>query len=305
MGVEWTVRAVMRPERLSPARLRAAVQDRLNTLVMQMSTWEPDSDISRFNRAPAGQRVVLPTDFYAVLHRSLEAAEESGGAFDPTLGPLVDLWGFGPAGPVDRPPSDGVIAEAARATGWARLELEATDRTALQPGGVRLDLSAAAKGYAVDEVGELLEQLGVGDYLVDIGGELRGAGVKPDGEPWWVEIETPPDRRRPAGPILVALHELSIATSGDYRRFLPFEGRRLGHTIDPATGRPLHTRVTSVTVLHRRCFEADLLCTQLYVLGEEAGLEHASRRGIAVLYGIEVGSGIEERMSPAFSEMLA
>jgi thiamine biosynthesis lipoprotein len=260
-----------------------------------MSTWIADSDISRFNRAAPASWIEIPDDFRRVLHHALTLSQETGGAFDPTIGALVDSWGFGPSGRQGEAPIENGVADAAQ--GWSRLKLSGA--RALQPGGIQLDLSGIAKGYAVDRVAEMLERKGLHDCLVEIGGELRGAGVKPDGSPWWVELESMP----PILATVVALHGLSVATSGDGQRYFIHEGRRMSHTIDPQTGRPISDRLASVTVLHRRCMHADALATALTVMGPERGLAYAEAQRLAARFVLRTSESYEERVTPTFVAM--
>lgn len=258
MGVSWSLLALA-PPAISDAAMRDTVQSACNTVVAQMSTWEPESLISRYNRSEAGCWMALPPEMQTVVAAALEVSRLSRGAFDPGVGEAVDAWGFGPA------PGERAMKRIPQ-----RVDVALQDGRLLQPGGLRLDLSGIAKGFGVDLAAEALERLGVRDYLLEIGGELRGGGVKADGEPWWVEIESPPGTAQSEPPILVALHGLSIATSGDWRRTLELEGRRYSHTIDPATGRPVENGVRAVSVVHAECMWADALCTALTVLGEAA-----------------------------------
>ena len=302
MGVAWRVKAVAPPGfDLDGAQVQ--VQAALNAVVAQMSPWEPNSDISRFNGAPAGAWMDLPDAFLHVLDRALHWAQASGGAFDPAVGRLVDLWGFGPPGAVEAPPSDAAITKALAEGGWDRLARDG--RRVFQPGGLALDLSGIAKGFGVDEVSAVLRRLGLRDHLVEIGGELCGEGVKPDGGPWWAEIAVPPGLALPGGPILVALHGLSIATSGDYRRVLEHEGRRYAHTLDPRTGRPAETGLRSVSVIAATCMDADALCTVLGVLGPDEGAGFAAAHGVAAFMLVEDIQGLHEVVSPALAAMLA
>jgi len=301
MGVAWSVKAVAAPG-FDAAAAQGEVQRRLNLIVAQMSPWEPGSDISRFNAAPAGAWMDLAPAFAHVLDAALGWARESDGAFDPTAGRLVDLWGFGPPGPAAAPPAQPLIDQALAACGWDRLALDGA--RVFQPGGLALDLSGIAKGFGVDEASRALTQMGLGDHLVEIGGELRGEGVKPDGQPWWVEIAAPPDAALPGGPIRVALHGLSIATSGDYRRFLDHEGVRYAHTLDPRAGRPADNGVRSVSVIARTCMDADALCTAIAVLGPVEGARFAETRGLAAHILVEDAGGLREVCSPALLAML-
>ncbi|WP_211109867.1 FAD:protein FMN transferase [Azospirillum oleiclasticum] len=304
MGTTWSVKLVPPPGMHVPD-LRDGIQARLDRVVAEMSHWDPASDLGRFNRASAGRWQELPEDFAAVLDCALAVARDSGGAYDPTVGPLVDLWGFGPDGPRDRTPDPAAVEEALARCGWQRLELDRDSRRVYQPGGLRLDLSSIAKGFGVDVVALHLEALGIDSHLVEVGGELRGRGVKPDGMPWWVALETPPDAAvGGAGAAVVALHGLSVATSGDYRRFFEAGGVRYAHTLDPRAGRPVANRLASVTVLHPSCMWADAFATALTVLGPEEGMAFAGDRDLAALFLIRTETGLEERLTPALMAML-
>lgn len=299
MGTGWSVRAVG-----GPADLQDRLQDELDLVVAQMSHWEARSNLGRFNRAPAGTWQELPPEFFDVLSFGLQVCDASGGACDPCAGALVNLWGFGP---VNRYNAAGFVAPTARQVAdvlaqRAHVRLDAAGRRAWQPGGVQLDLSAIAKGYAVDRLAGCLDRLGVHHYLVEVGGELRGAGVKPDGQPWWVSLEQPA-----AGDddIVVALHGLAVATSGDYRRFFMTDARRYPHTIDPRTGMPIDSGIASVTVLHASCMAADAWSTALTVLGVEEGMRLAERRGLAARFLTRQPDGtLLETVSSHFSAML-
>jgi thiamine biosynthesis lipoprotein len=312
MGTTWSVRLVG-PRTLKPEPITQAIQSELDEVVAQMSPWERGSDITRFNRATAGSWQALPPAFFEVLQYGLTVARDSAGAYDPTAGALVDAWGFGPQGRHDEPgfepPSPTAVAAARALSGWRRIELDAPTRRVRQPGGVRLDLSAIAKGYAVDRVARMLAQrFGFGDALIEVGGELRGSGIKPDGQPWWVALESAPQLRdghvnadASLPQTRIALHGLSIATSGDYRRFFQRSGTHYPHTIDPRSGQPIAHGLALVTVLHERCMAADALSTALTVLGPVDGPAWAEARGIAALFVTRRPDGhLEERLSSAF-----
>jgi thiamine biosynthesis lipoprotein len=299
MGTTWRVRGFATAP--IAARLGADIEPMLDRIVREMSQWEPGADLSRFNALPAGESMRLPEAFAEVLACALEIAADSDGAFDPTLGALVDLWGFGPAPPAREIPLDAEIADALAAAGWRRLAFDTQSRTLTQPGGLKLDLAGIAKGYAVDCVARLLIDAGVHSFLVEIGGELRGAGVKPDAQPWWVEIERPP--KVDTAPMLVALHEFSVATSGDYRRTGELNGARIAHTIDPSTGRPLTAPPASVTVLHASCMRADAYASALTIMGPEQGLAWAAERGLMAMFVLRGENGARELMSPLWSQL--
>jgi thiamine biosynthesis lipoprotein len=320
MGTTWSVRLIG-SARLRRSAVQRAVQAELDAVVAQMSTWDRASDLCRFNRAAPGTRQVVPEAFFEVLARGIEVARSSGGAFDPTAGALVDAWGFGatprPAGEAFAPPTAVTLDAARRLGGWQRLRLDAEHRSVCQPGGLALDLSAIAKGHAVDRVAQCLAGLGFANHLVEVGGELRGSGSKADGSPWWVALESPESASAMAAPAtpesalakaapatLIALHDLSIATSGDYRRWFEHGGQRYSHTLDPRDGWPIRHRLASVTVVHADCMSADALSTAINVLGPEPGLDFAERHGLAARLLVRVGEGFMERMSTAFEAML-
>jgi thiamine biosynthesis lipoprotein len=212
MGTTWSVR-LANPRFLPLEQVRAAIEEALALVVRQMSNWEQDSDISRFNRAEPGTWQALPPECFAVLSCALGWARESGGAWDPTVGPLVDLWGFGPAGHAAQVPDAGAMARAQARVGHARIALRPAERLALQPGGAQVDLCGIAKGYSVDLVADALQALGLADFLVEVGGELRARGRRPDGQPWRVAVAG--IAREGAPPRTLVLQDMAIATSGD------------------------------------------------------------------------------------------
>jgi thiamine biosynthesis lipoprotein len=239
-------------------------------------------------------------------------ARDSAGAYDPCAGALVNLWGFGPHGRFDQPdfipPTPQQIADARAQLAAQPVVLEQQTRRALQPGGVQLDLSAVAKGYSVDRLAYFLKTQGVHHYLVEVGGELRGAGVKPDGQPWWVALEqvgdVPSGAAQPEE-LWLALHGLAVATSGDYRRYFELDGRRYSHTIDPRSGMPIANDLASVTVVHAQCMAADAWSTALTVLGREQGLRLAEPQGLAARFVVrDADGGFTEHMSTHLRGML-
>jgi thiamine biosynthesis lipoprotein len=301
MGTSWSAKAVL-PATVDLPALEAMVQRALDVVVAQMSPWEPLSDLCRYNRASPGSWVRLPEATLTVLRRAIEVAEATAGAFDPTLGALTDLWGFGPRPFSGAPPEACDIAALREAGGWKRLTLDG--EALFQPGGLKLDLNGVAKGFGVDQVAAALDRAGVKSYLVEVGGELRGTGAKPDGQPWWVELERPPSAND-AEKTVVALHGMSVATSGDYRRFFDHDGRRYAHTLDPATGAPVTHATVSVTVLAADCMSADAWATALTVMAPDAALAFAAQHDLAALIVSRAASGgLEERLSPALRAML-
>ncbi len=293
MGTYWRVRLAA-PPACDLAALRGAVEARLAAIVDQMSHWQPDSLLSRFNRAPAGSWTALPADFAAVVAAGLALAERSEGAFDPAAGRLTDLYGLGP-NPASAPPDASALAAVLAVSGWARLAYDAPAQRLRQPGGLWLDLSGIAKGHAVDAVADLLAGQGLRHALVEIGGECVGRGLRPDGDPWWVDLETPPGL---AGlpPLRIALHQCAVATSGNYVRG--------DHTLDPRTGQPVRNGIASASVLHANAMQADAWATALTVLGPEAGARTAEREGLAARLVVAGEGGAAEWLSPALLRMM-
>ena len=286
MGTGWSLQAVG----ASPS-IAGGVQESLDRVVAQMSQWEPDSDLSRFNRADAGAWCDAPAEFAHVVDAALTIQRASDGAFDPCLGALTDRWGFGVSGPVAAVPD-------ASDDGECRIDLDPETRRIRRSAGAVLDLSGIAKGYGVDLAAEWLLAEGVRHFLLDVGGELRGEGIRPDGQPWWVDVEMPPTSS--VAPYRIALHDLSAATSGIYRRGFTVDGQHYSHSFDPRTRRPIVHAVSSVTVLHRSCMMADGWATALTVLGTKAAIELSDAQQLAAC----VIAGDREFLSREWRAML-
>lgn len=287
MGTDWSLQAVA-----PPLGAVQGVQAALDLVVAQMSQWEVESNLSRFNRAAPDVWCDVPVELAEVVGAALAISRDSGGAFDPCLGQLTERWGFGSAGPVDAPPAD----EAG--PGVRRIELDEAARRIRRTPAAALDLSGIAKGYGVDLAAAWLLANGVRHFLIEVGGELRGEGLRPDGQPWWVDVEAPPSWSAP--PFRIALHDLSVATSGNYRRGFTSGGRDYSHSFDPSTGRPIVHGVRSVTVLHRHCMMADGWATALTVMGPQDGIALADAHGLAVC----MMAGNREYLSRAWREMM-
>jgi FAD:protein FMN transferase len=289
MGTGWSL-SFAAPDSVTNPVVVSALEEAFDLVIRQMSGWEPSSDLCRFNRAEPGWRE-LPEDFFKVLKRALEIAELTGGAYDPALGAKVDALGFGPGFEHD---------QAAR--GWRDIKLDSEKRSAFQPGGVTLDLSSIAKGHAVDLCATQLRTLGIPSFLMEIGGEFVGEGVKPDGNPWWVGLQLsdlPPAPDEPAHTD-VALVGLALATSGDFIR------RRDGvsHLLDGRTGETIAGPLSGVSVLHASAMEADGWATALFALGPEAGLAKADAQSLAAVFARRTPDGARLELSRKASEML-
>ena len=303
MGTTWSLRFV-NPAMRPLAQVRAAVETALDEVVVQMSHWSPDSNLGRYNRAPAGSMHALPLAFATVLRCALDAAERSGGALDPTVGPLVRLWGFGPdatpAQEAHAPPSDAELATTRARCGWQRLAFDATRAALLQPGGLTLDFSGLAKGFAVDHAVAALQALGLHDLLLEVGGELRAIGRRPDSMSWRVQVAAA-EAGDASPPLVVPLHDLAIATSGDRWHQRGTGERHWSHTIDPRTGAPVDHALAAVSVLHAQCMQADALATVLTVLGPADGMAFAEAHGVAALFTVRAPQGLQTRASAAWA----
>jgi thiamine biosynthesis lipoprotein len=306
MGTSWSLKiagAELSPE--DEKRLGNLVSTRLARIDKLMSTWDPQSELGRFNAHEAEKKFRISRETREVLTIAKEVHELSGGAFDVTVGPLVSAWGFGAGAPEGPPPPPTLaeLEEARALVGFPRVALDGLGRLYKQFPGVELDFSAVAKGYAVDFVAEGLEKLGYADFLFELGGELRSRGTHEDGSPWRVAVEEPQVEGR-AIHAIVRLEDASMATSGDYRSFYERDGQRFSHTIDPRSGRPVEHGLASVSVVHPEAARADALATALNVLGPQEGLALARAEGIAAYFITRVGEGFEVSMTDSFRALL-
>ncbi len=304
MGTTYHVTIVEPPPGLSQSAARERVDAALQRVDALMSTYSPESEVSRFNAAaPDGWFAVSP-ETLEVVETSLKINGLSGGAFDITVGPLVDLWGFGAGSKAaDQVPSEQDISSAAARIGSAALSVRSEPPALRKSAAREIDLSAIAKGYGVDRAALSLEAAGVGNYMVEVGGEVRTAGRNADGDKWRIGIEAP-ELLRGRALVAIAASGESVATSGDYRNYFERNGERYSHTIDPAAGRPIDHGLASVTVVAQDCKTADALATAIDVLGPVRGMELAERERIAVYMLVHAGAGFEARSSTAFQPYL-
>ena len=296
MGTTYTVKAVEAGRDLP----RATIADTIFAIdKVYMSTYAPDSELSRFNRWASQEAFPLSQDTLAVFAIALEVSRQSGGAFDVTVGPLVSAWGFGPE--ESAPPDEAALPALRERVGYDKLLIDPVAGTAAKERpDIYCDLSAVAKGYAVDAVARLLDAQGYKNYMVEVGGEVRTAGKNRFGEAWQIAVEKPVGEGRSVQRI-VPLSGQAVATSGDYRNFYEKDGLRLSHTIDPRTGRPVSHGLASVSVIHAECAWADAYATALMVLGPDEGYRFAVDHGIAAFFIIHAGAdGFTERATPAF-----
>ncbi|WP_254918378.1 FAD:protein FMN transferase [Cobetia sp. QF-1] len=283
------------------ADLKQASVEALNKVDWQMSTYKDTSELSKLNQAPVDVPVTLSDDLAHVLSEAQDVGNRSDGAFDVTVGPAVNLWGFGPDARLDKAPSDAQIAEALAKVDHLALELDGN--TVIKRKPVYTDLSGIAKGFGVDRVADALEAKGIENYLVEVGGEIRVKGEKPGGKPWRIAIEAPKSFERSVQRIINP-GNAAVATSGDYRNYFEQDGVRYSHTIDPRTGRPIQHRLASVTVITPNCSTADAWATALNVLGADKAMATAKRENIAAYFIVKTKDGFEQSWSPAFAPYL-
>jgi thiamine biosynthesis lipoprotein len=284
--------------------LGAALQSAFDAVDERMSIYRPQSELSQFNRAGRGSFAVSD-ELALVLAAAGETSAWSAGAFDATVAPLVEEWGFGARG-VREVPAAARIADGRRRVDWRALTVDrARGQASKALGGLQVDLGGIAKGYGVDRAAAALEARGVWHYMVEAGGEVRTRGVNAQGQPWRIGIEQPdalPQRARWAVP----LSDGAMATSGDYRNYFVEEGRRYSHEIDPVAGAPVRHGLASVTVVADDCMRADAMATALIVLGPERGRALAESTGIAAQF-IQRGpdGSLHDAMTPAFAALRA
>jgi thiamine biosynthesis lipoprotein len=294
-------RILLADEDIDTHELTRAIEGTLAALDQTFSTWRADSEISQINAAEADRDLPLSEDFQRVLAEARTVHEVSGGALDIALLPLAIAWGFqGDADPA--PPSDGTVASILAYSGMARLSFN-EDGAHLRKHDARqgLDVSALAKGYAVDRLGTVLRQAGAANYLVEFGGEILARGERPGGEPWRVAVESV----APGQPVLaLALSNEAVATSGDYRNHIVIDGRRLGHVLNPATGRPAASGVVAATVIAGDALRADALATAFLVMDEAEAFALAETLGVGLRRVTRGPAGLVSRDNAAFRERL-
>lgn len=300
MGTTWTVKIAGLPSTADPEQVQAEIERILETVNRQMSTWRDDSEVSRFNAHRETGWFDVSADVAAVVAEADRISRLSGGAFDVTVGPLVNLWSFGPENRPQKTPTDAEIAAQRGRVGFSRLAVR-SDEPALMKSEPELavDLSAIAKGFGVDRVAEYLDSLQARGYMVEIGGEVRCRGTKSDGGAWKIGVRSP-EQLKNSPYRVVALTDRAMATSGDYLNYFEQDGKRYSHTIDPRTGKPVKHRLVSVSVIAETCMTADALATALMVLGPEAGTSFAEEHDLAVLLIVSEGGRYREIATPAF-----
>lgn len=298
-GSTYTVKYVAR-DGVSLEQLQKGAEEILEEVDRQMSTYRADSVIETFNDLPAGACMVVPEGVRELIRAGERLSQESDGAFDLTIEPLLNLWGFGPKGDGKQVPTEEQIAETKRNVGYRHLRIEGEQLC--KDAAVEVDFNGIAAGYSVDAVAAHLKKSGIESYLVEITGELTAAGRKPDGSPWRIAIEAPHDNERVAQRV-VELDGYGVSTSGDYRNYFERDGKRYSHTLDPQKGAPIDHRLAAVTVFDRSTLRADGLSTVLMVMGQDRGLAYAQAHDIAAFFVIREGQGFVSKSTEAFDEL--
>ena len=301
MGTSYNISVVSPPSNVDKYALQIDIDKLLIDINRQMSTYISDSEISKFNQSPTDTWMSISSDFFAVLELSQSISLLTDGRFDITIGPLVDLWGFGAGSYSDQKiPDEDLLASTLINVGWNNLVLDSQNRAIKKLRPISINLSAIAKGYGVDKVADLLASKDIANYLVEIGGEVRASGLNRENNPWRLGIEEPSLVQQSVQRV-VALTDQAIATSGDYRNYFEENGTRFSHTFDPTSGRPIKHNIASVSVVAENAAAADALATALNVLGEKAALELSETENIAAYFILYDNVSPESKYRVVFS----
>jgi len=302
MGTSYNIKVVATKTQVETLNLRQNIDAVLEQLNQEMSTYISDSELSRFNQSRSIGAIEISPGLTRVIRESLRIGQLTEGALDVTLGPLVNLWGFGPEFRAEKVPNDDVLRKTKELVGLQHLYLNGNQLSKSLP-ALNVDLSTIAKGYGVDIVAELIEKNGITNYLVEIGGELRLKGFKATGELWAIAIEKPMSNERIVQQIIIP-KDNAVATSGDYRNYFEIDGIRFSHIIDPKTGKPINHKLVSVTVIHPSSMTADGLSTALMVMGVEQGMNFALDNNLAALFITKTADGFDEQFTVKFKQYL-
>ncbi len=300
MGTTYSIKVV--GENIDKAKLQQGIDAELMQLNQEMSTYIADSELSKFNQSTSLEPVNVSMGLARVIKEAIRLGQLSNGALDVTVGPLVNLWGFGPEYRPETVPSTELLNTTKARIGLDKLVFE-NNTLAKKIPDLYVDLSTIAKGYGVDLVAEYIEANGINNYLVEIGGEMRLKGFKHTGELWHVAIEKPLSTERAVHQIIIP-KDNAVATSGDYRIYFEADGQRFSHIIDPNTGKPINHKLVSVTVIHPSSMTADGLSTALMVMGEEKALAFANEHDLAVYIIAKTDHGFVEQSTVKFMQYL-
>lgn len=283
MGTTWSLQVADPISTTKKKDIGASIQHELDALESELSHWQPDSDLSRWNQSTSTDWQTVPQSLAETVALAQQISQETDGALDVTAAPLIQLWGFGPRPDHSRIPSEAEIAEVLKRVGSRHLEVKSPPALKKDRADVQINVAAVTEGYALDKLVGMLKTAGLQNFLIEIGGEVFARGYAPDGGPWRVGLQSPDGA---SGETLetLPLTDACISTSGSYRHRYEKEGRTYSHIIDPRTGRPITHKLVSVTVIHPRAVLADGYATALMVLGPEKGREVAQRLGLRVIW---------------------
>ncbi len=292
MGTTYNIKFVIEKGQLDVNQLHHEIDAALVQVNQEMSTYIPDSELSLFNKSAGDTPVAMSNGLAKVINESIRLGKLTSGKLDVTVGPLVNLWGFGPLARPDVVPSDEALANAKANTGLNHIVIDGNQLSKTLP-SLYVDLSTIAKGYGVDVIAELLESKNIQSYLVEVGGEMRLKGFKANGTLWTIAVEKPISNERVIHQFVVP-KDNAVATSGDYRNYFEEDGQRFSHIIDPQTGKPINHKLVSVTVIHPSAMTADGLSTAIMVMGPEVGLAFAEENELAAMLIVKTDNGFEE-----------
>lgn len=301
MGSTYSIKYVRHADLADADKVRRQVEGILGEIDQQMSTYRHDSDIERFNAMPANSCRKMPAAVLELVRVGEQLSEQSEGSYDLTVGPLMNLWGFGPQGREEKVPASDALSEVMQRVGHQHLRIDG--QRLCKDAAVKVDFNSIAAGYAVDAIAARLDALGIHDYLAEVTGELKAKGRKPDGSPWRIALEAPRDDQQVAERI-ITVDGYGVSTSGDYRNYFLQDGRRYSHTLDARSGAPVLHDLASVTVIHPSALMADGLSTLLLILGPARARDYAQKHEIAAFFVLRADTGFVSRTSQAFEQLV-
>lgn len=307
MGGSYSIKIAALPNGLTQEALAAQIKSQVDALEHAGSTYLGNSELNQINRAPVNQPVKVSALAFELIQFAVIMAQESNGAYEPTIGPLVDAWGFGPQIQPEHMLSEQAISELKKRVGYGYVGFNSNNSEITRKADIELNVNGVMQGFAADKVAELLDANGCHDYLVNMLGEVKARGHKVNNEPWHIAIETPNyDNEHPHSvEKLVSLGNNGMATSGNYRNYYELDGKRISHIIDPFTGRPIENKVASVSVVNASAARADGLTKPLLIMGEVDGVAWAQQKGISAMFIVREGEGFKEVMTGEFKQFLS
>ncbi len=302
MGTSYSIKVIVSNSNIQTGKVKTSIDSILVDINKKMSTYIPDSELSQFNNSNDTNWVNVSKDLSMVISDAIKISKAGYGMYDITIGPLVNLWGFGPTNKHDKIPSSSEIEEIKRNIGYKNIVVNINEsKIKKKIPGIYCDLSSIAKGYGVDKVSEFLENTGVENYMVEIGGEVRTKGHNAKNKKWRIGIATPTNVGLQK---IVSLSNFSMATSGDYLNYFEKDGIRYSHTINPKTGKPITHKLASVSVIYKNCTLADAYATAIDVMGPEVGYKFALQQNLPIFMIVRENNEFVEKMTPQFKKFI-